>query len=60
MRSNSGRGKSSTNLRDPTTRDQIEQRTKQSHRLHSSHGKAPADHRQGVHDRAPKARQGTR
>jgi len=50
MRSNSGRGESSNNMRDPTMRDRTEQRTKASRRLRSSHAKAPADHRQGRKD----------
>lgn len=58
MRSNSGRGKSQNTLRDPTMRDRTEERTKVSHRLHPSHGKAPADHRQSVHDKSPNAHQG--
>lgn len=50
MRSNSGKGKGSDNMRDPTVRDRTEQRTKRSHRSHVSHAKAPADHRGGRKD----------
>jgi hypothetical protein len=50
MRSNSGKGESRNNMRDPTMRDRTEERTKASHRLRSSHAKAPADHRQGRKD----------
>jgi hypothetical protein len=59
MRSNSGKGDSRNNMRDPTMRDRTEQRTKMSQRSHSSHAKAPADHRQGVKDKSPKAHQRT-
>ena len=45
MRSNSGRGESRNNVRDPTMRERTQQRTKRSHRSHISHAKAPADHR---------------
>jgi hypothetical protein len=57
MRSNSGRDESRNNLRDPTMRDRTEQRTRASHRSHTSHAKAPADHRQGQQDKSPKAHQ---
>jgi hypothetical protein len=57
MRSNSGRDESRNNMRDPTMRDRTEQRTKASHRSHTSHAKAPADHRQGQQDKSPKAHQ---
>ena len=50
MRSNSGRGESRNNMRDPTVRDRTEQRTKALHRLRPSQAKAPADHRQGRKD----------
>jgi hypothetical protein len=45
MRSNSGKGDSRNNMRDPTIRERTEQRTKRSQRSHMSHAKAPADHR---------------
>lgn len=45
MRSNSGRGESRNNVRDPTMRERTQQRTKRSQRSHISHAKAPADHR---------------
>jgi hypothetical protein len=54
MRSNSGKGKSSNNMRDPTMHDRTEERTKMSHRSHVSHAKAPADQRQGQKDKSPK------
>ena len=57
MRSNSGRDESRNNLRDPTMRDRTEQRTRASHRSHTSHAKAPADHRQGQQNKSPKAHQ---
>jgi hypothetical protein len=60
MRSNSGKGESQDNMRDPTMRDRTEERTKASHRSQMSHAKAPADHRQGQQDKSPKAHQGTR
>jgi hypothetical protein len=60
MRSNSGRDESRNTMRDPTTRDRTEQRTKASHRSHTSHAKAPADRRQGQKDKSPKAHQRTR
>jgi hypothetical protein len=50
MRSNSGKDESRTNMRDPTIRDRTEEATKASHRIHTSHSKAPADHRQGRKD----------
>ena len=50
MRSNSGKGDSRNNMRDPTIRDRTEQRTKRSQRSHISHGRAPADHRGGRKD----------
>lgn len=50
MRSNSGKGDSRNNLRDPTIRDRTEQRAKRSDRSHISHAKAPADHRGGRKD----------
>jgi hypothetical protein len=50
MRSNSGRGESRNNMRDPTVRDRTEQRSKASKRLRTSHLKAPADHRHGRKD----------
>ena len=56
MRSNSGKGDSSNNMRDPTTRDRTEEREKIEHRMHSSHAKAPADHRQGRQDKSQKTR----
>ena len=42
MRSNSGKGDSRNNMRDPTIRERTQQRTKRSH---MSHAKVPADHR---------------
>ena len=54
MRSNSGRDESRNNMRDPTVRDRTEERRKMEHRSHASHAKAPADHRQGRQDKAPK------
>lgn len=45
MRSNSGKGDSRNNMRDPTVRERTEQRTRRSQRSHISHAKAPADHR---------------
>jgi hypothetical protein len=57
MRSNSGRDESRNNLRDPTLRERgtgrgtIKPRQKM---------KAPADHREGQQDKAPKRHQGTR
>jgi hypothetical protein len=60
MRSNSGRDESRNNLRDPTMRDRTEERTKVSHRSHTSHAKAPADHRQGQQDKSPTRHQATR
>ena len=50
MRSNSGRGESRNNVRDPTMRERTQQRTKRSQRSHISHAKAPADHRGGRKD----------
>ena len=50
MRSNSGRGESRNNMRDPTMRERTQQRTKRSQRSHISHAKAPADHRGGRKD----------
>jgi hypothetical protein len=50
MRSNSGKGDSGNNMRDPTIRDRTEQRTKRQHRSHISHAKAPADRRDGRKD----------
>jgi hypothetical protein len=50
MRSNSGSDQSRNNLHDPTIRDRNEQRTKASRRSHTSHAKAPADHRTGRKD----------
>jgi hypothetical protein len=60
MRSNSGKGESRNNMRDPTVRDRTEERTRMSHPSHVSHAKAPADQRQGQQDKSPKARQGMR
>jgi hypothetical protein len=51
MRSNSGRDESRNNMRDPTMRDRTERRTRRSHRAHVLHAKAPADHRQGHHNK---------
>jgi hypothetical protein len=45
MRSNSGKDEGRNNMRDRT-----EQRTKREHRSHTSHAKAPADHRTGRKD----------
>jgi len=50
MRSNSGKGDSTNNMRDPTMRDRTEGRTGRAHRSHSSNAKAPADHRTGRKD----------
>ena len=50
MRSNGGKDESRDNLHDPTMRDRTEQRTKDRHSSHDSHGKAPADHRGGRKD----------
>jgi hypothetical protein len=50
MRSNSGKDESRDNLHDPTIRDRTEERTKKEHRSHTSHAKAPADHRGGRKD----------
>jgi len=50
MRSNSGKGESRDNLRDPTIRDRIQEREKEARRPHTAHLKAPADHRQGRKD----------
>ena len=47
MRSNSGRDEGRNNMRDPTMRERNQQRTKSSH---TSHAKAPADHRGGRKD----------
>jgi hypothetical protein len=48
MRSNSGRGESSNNLRDPTMRDRSLGRGKPS--AGRTRSKAPPDHRQGRKD----------
>jgi len=45
MRSNSGKGDSTNNMRDPTIRDRTEERTSRPHRTNNSQAKAPADHR---------------
>ena len=50
MRSNSGNNESHNNLHDPTMRDRTEERRKLSDRNHTSHAKAPADHRGGRKD----------
>jgi hypothetical protein len=50
MRTNSGKGESRNNMRDPTMRDHTEQRTKKEQRSHVSHATAPADHREGRKD----------
>jgi hypothetical protein len=50
MRSNSGKDESHDNLHDPTLRDRTEQRTRKEDRDHTSHAKAPADHRGGRKD----------
>jgi hypothetical protein len=50
MRSNSGKDESRNNMRDPTVRDRVEQRTKRSDRSHISHSNAPADHCGGRKD----------
>jgi hypothetical protein len=50
MRSNSGNDESRNNMRDPTARDRTIQRTKRSDRSHTSHARAPADHRGGRKD----------
>jgi hypothetical protein len=50
MRSNSGKDESRDNLHDPTIRDRTEERTRKEHRSHTSHAKAPADHRGGRKD----------
>lgn len=50
MRGNSGKGDSTNNMRDPAMRDRIEERSLRPHRTHSSHAKAPADHRTGRKD----------
>ena len=50
MRSNSGRDESRNNMHDATMRERTEQRTKRSQRSHTSHAKAPADHRGGRKD----------
>jgi hypothetical protein len=47
MRSNSGRDEGRNNMHDPTMRERNQQRTKRSH---TSHAKAPADHRGGRKD----------
>ena len=53
MRSNSGNDESRNNLHDPTLRDRSMGRGGA-----KSHGraKAPADHREGRHDKSPKSR----
>jgi hypothetical protein len=52
MRSNSGRGESRNNMRDPTMRDRgLGGARKAAGRKKA---KAPADHRQGQQDTAPK------
>jgi len=50
MRSNSGKDESRNNMRDPTVRERSEQRTRKQDRSHTSHAKAPADHRGGRKD----------
>jgi hypothetical protein len=57
MRSNSGKGKSTNNLHDPTLRDRDLGRAEIKS---GTEPKAPADHRQGQKDKSPKAHQGTR
>jgi len=47
MRSNSGKDEGRNNMRDPTMRGRNQQRAKRSH---TSHAKAPADHRGGRKD----------
>jgi hypothetical protein len=50
MRSNSGRDESRNNMRDPTIRDRSMGRGTKSR----GRAKAPADHREGQHDKSPK------
>jgi hypothetical protein len=51
MRSNSGKDQSRNNMRDPTMRDRDMRRgTAATHK----ESKAPADHREGQQDKAPK------
>jgi hypothetical protein len=50
MRSNSGKDEGRNNMRDPTVRSRTEQRTRKQDRSHTSHAKAPADHRGGRKD----------
>ena len=50
MRSNSGNDQSRNNMHDPTVRERTEQRGKSVRRSHTSHAKAPADHRGGRKD----------
>jgi hypothetical protein len=52
MRSNSGKDESRNNLRDPTLRDRELGRGGTATSVKKP--KAPADHRQGEHDSAPK------
>ena len=57
MRSNSGRDESRNNLHDPTLRERSMGRAAIKPRQKI---KAPADHREGQQDKAPKRHQGTR
>lgn len=52
MRSNSGRDESRNNLRDPTMRERSMGRGEP--KAGRRKPKAPADHRQGRHDKSPK------
>jgi hypothetical protein len=52
MRSNSGRDESRNNMRDPTMRERSMGRGKAA--SGRTKLKAPADHRQGQHDKSPK------
>ncbi len=58
MRSNSGRDESRNNLRDPTLRDR--ELGPGDTATAAKKPKAPADHRQGQQDKAPKEHQRTR
>ena len=58
MRSNSGRDESRNNLRDPTMRERSMGRGKTT--TAQKELKAPADHREGQQDTAPKRHQRTR